>query len=76
MSEKYVYRFSKDFNEGDRNMREILGGKGANLAEMCKIGLEVPLDLQFPPLLAFTTSETATSGSRSGGSGQRNCGVA
>ena len=42
MSEKYVYRFSKDFNEGDRNMREILGGKGANLAEMCKIGLEVP----------------------------------
>ena len=38
MSKKYVYLFS----EGDANMRELLGGKGANLAEMTKIGLPVP----------------------------------
>ncbi len=36
--EKYVYLFS----EGNKDMREILGGKGANLAEMTKIGLPVP----------------------------------
>ena len=35
---KYVYLFS----EGDAKMRELLGGKGANLAEMTKIGLPVP----------------------------------
>ena len=35
---KYVYLFS----EGDATMREVLGGKGANLAEMTKIGLPVP----------------------------------
>ena len=38
MSKKYVYLFS----EGNAQMREILGGKGANLAEMTKIGLPVP----------------------------------
>ncbi len=38
MSKKYIYLFS----EGDANMRELLGGKGANLAEMTKIGLPVP----------------------------------
>ncbi len=38
MQKKYVYLFS----EGDANMRELLGGKGANLAEMTKIGLPVP----------------------------------
>ena len=35
---KYVYLFK----EGDATMRNILGGKGANLAEMTKIGLPVP----------------------------------
>ena len=38
MAKKYVYLFS----EGDATMREILGGKGANLAEMTKLGLPVP----------------------------------
>ena len=38
MSKKYVYLFK----EGDASMRELLGGKGANLAEMTKIGLPVP----------------------------------
>ncbi len=37
-TKKYVYLFK----EGDAKMREILGGKGANLAEMTKIGLPVP----------------------------------
>ncbi|MDO5048585.1 MAG: pyruvate, phosphate dikinase [Actinomycetaceae bacterium] len=35
---KYVY----DFSEGDKDMRDLLGGKGANLAEMTKLGLPVP----------------------------------
>ena len=35
---KYVY----SFKEGNKNMRELLGGKGANLAEMTNIGLPVP----------------------------------
>ena len=35
---KYVYAFS----EGNKDMRELLGGKGANLAEMTGIGLPVP----------------------------------
>ena len=35
---KYVY----SFNEGDKGMKDLLGGKGANLAEMTKIGLPVP----------------------------------
>ncbi len=38
MSKKYVYLFS----EGSAKMRELLGGKGANLAEMTNIGLPVP----------------------------------
>ncbi len=38
MARKYLYLFS----EGNANMRELLGGKGANLAEMTNIGLPVP----------------------------------
>ena len=38
MAKKFVYLFS----EGNANMRELLGGKGANLAEMTNIGLPVP----------------------------------
>ena len=38
MSHKYVYLFS----EGNASMRELLGGKGANLAEMTNLGLPVP----------------------------------
>jgi len=39
---KYVYNFGKDGTDGDATMRNLLGGKGANLAEMAKIGLPVP----------------------------------
>ncbi len=35
---KYVY----DFTEGNRDMKDLLGGKGANLAEMTNLGLPVP----------------------------------
>ena len=38
MAKKWVYLFT----EGNANMRELLGGKGANLAEMTNIGLPVP----------------------------------
>ena len=38
MAKKYVYLFS----EGDASMRNLLGGKGANLAEMTKLGMPVP----------------------------------
>jgi len=39
---KYVYGFGGDATEGDQTMRDTLGGKGANLAEMCKAGIPVP----------------------------------
>ena len=42
MKKKYVYFFGKDHVEGDRDMKDVLGGKGANLAEMSGIGLPVP----------------------------------
>ena len=35
---KYVF----DFTEGDKDQKDLLGGKGANLAEMTKLGLPVP----------------------------------
>ena len=35
---KYVYKFA----EGNKDMRELLGGKGANLAEMTRAGMPVP----------------------------------
>ena len=38
---KYVYHFGKK-TDGDGKMKELLGGKGANLAEMTRIGLPVP----------------------------------
>ena len=42
MSKKYVYSFGGGKAEGDGSMKMLLGGKGAGLAEMCKIGLPVP----------------------------------
>ena len=42
--EKYVYFYgvSKEMTEGDASMKPLLGGKGANLAEMASAGLPVP----------------------------------
>ncbi len=39
---KYVYLFGKGMSDGDASMNDLLGGKGANLAEMAKLGLPVP----------------------------------
>ena len=47
---KYVYFFGNGDAEGDETMRPILGGKGANLAQMAK----APLSLPVPP--GFTIS--------------------
>jgi pyruvate, orthophosphate dikinase len=42
MSKKYVYSFGRDGSEGNKDMKDTLGGKGANLAEMCNTGVPVP----------------------------------
>jgi pyruvate, orthophosphate dikinase len=42
MAERYVYGFGGGQTDGDAAMRNLLGGKGANLAEMAKLGLPVP----------------------------------
>src|SRR5215467_6369546 len=41
-SSKYVYLFGNGKADGDGSMKGLLGGKGANLAEMSRIGLPVP----------------------------------
>ena len=55
MADKYVY----DFEEGNREMKDLLGGKGANLAEMTRMGLPVPL--------GFTVTCAACNAYRSAG---------
>lgn len=55
MSKKYVYLFS----EGNAKMRELLGGKGANLAEMTNIGLPVPQGFTITTEDARSTMKTA-----------------
>ena len=51
MKKKYVYQFS----EGNAGMRELLGGKGANLAEMSNIGLPVPeFSFRLPNTIGIT----------------------
>ncbi len=50
-TEQYVFTFGAGSAEGNRDMKQLLGGKGANLAEMCMIGLPVPA--------GFTISTTA-----------------
>src|SRR3954465_16083933 len=42
MANKYVYGFGGGTAEGDKDMKDKLGGKGANLAEMSKAGVPVP----------------------------------
>ncbi|MCW8798986.1 MAG: pyruvate, phosphate dikinase, partial [Prosthecochloris sp.] len=39
---QYIYSFTEGSAEGDATMKNLLGGKGANLAEMANIGLPVP----------------------------------
>ncbi len=40
--QKWVYLFSRELTEGNKDMKDLLGGKGANLAEMCSLKLDVP----------------------------------
>ena len=40
--EKFVYVFGSARTEGAAAMKNLLGGKGANLAEMCRLGITVP----------------------------------
>ena len=49
-SKKYVffYGFGKKHTEGDRTMKHVLGGKGANLAEMANANLPVPPGFALP----------------------------
>ncbi|MFN7038065.1 MAG: pyruvate, phosphate dikinase [Alphaproteobacteria bacterium] len=42
MNKKWVYNFSINQSDGNVSMKELLGGKGANLAEMCSLGINVP----------------------------------
>ena len=42
MSKKYVYLFGGGKADGDASMRNLLGGKGANLGEMASLGIPVP----------------------------------
>ena len=39
---KWVYKFSAETTDGNKDMKALLGGKGANLAEMCSMKLSVP----------------------------------
>ena len=48
---KFVYRFA----EGNKDQKDLLGGKGANLAEMSNLGLPVPRDLRLLPMPAGLT---------------------
>src|ERR1051326_4993565 len=56
MSKKGVYLF----REGNATMRDLLGGKGANLAEMTNIGLTVPPGFTIPPEMCNDYSATST----------------
>ena len=42
MSNKLIFQFSQKKTDGDKSMIDLLGGKGANLAEMSKLGINVP----------------------------------
>lgn len=48
---QWVYTFGDGKAEGQSNMRDLLGGKGANLAEMCNMGLPVPPGFTIPTSL-------------------------
>ena len=58
---KYVYFFGAGKAEGTGDMKDLLGGKGAGLAEMTRIGLPVPAGFTITTEAATTTSSTARS---------------
>ncbi len=42
MTKKYIYYFGNNSADGNAKMKDLLGGKGANLAEMANLGFPVP----------------------------------
>ena len=73
---KWVYTFGNGKAEGDASMRNLLGGKGANLAEMNKVGLPVPPGIygNNRSLYILLQQRPLVSG-RPEGSGSRSCGL-
>ncbi|BBD44351.1 pyruvate, phosphate dikinase [Petrimonas sp. IBARAKI] len=59
MKKKRVYTFGNGQAEGRADMKNLLGGKGANLAEMNLIGVPVPRDLPLPPKCVPNTTSLA-----------------
>lgn len=59
MAKKYVYYFGDGKAEGKGNMKELLGGKGAGLAEMTNLKVSVPPGLRSPPRPASNTTSAA-----------------
>ena len=57
-AKKYVYHFSKSKTDGNGSMKALLGGKGANLAEMSSIGVPVPLVSPLRPKFARIITTT------------------
>ena len=55
MDNKLIYEFSSQKTDGDASLSNLLGGKGANLAEMSKLGIQVPPGLlsQLKPVIIF-----------------------
>jgi pyruvate,orthophosphate dikinase len=50
---KSIYYFGKNNSDGQADMKNLLGGKGANLAEMAKLGIPVPAGLtnKYSPII-------------------------
>ena len=57
---KFVYFFGAGKAEGDGDMKELLGGKGAGLAEMTRIGLPVPAGFTITKVSVFTRRSRPT----------------
>ena len=55
-NKKRVYRFGGKTAEGNGTMRELLGGKGANLAEMSLLGMPVPAGLSAVPSIILSAA--------------------
>jgi len=54
---KFIYYFGSGVTEGDASMKDTLGGKGANLAQMCKLGLPIPPGFTISTGLCITYSK-------------------
>ncbi|MDP7040563.1 MAG: pyruvate, phosphate dikinase [Myxococcota bacterium] len=58
---KTWYGFAKGKTDGDQTMRNLLGGKGANLAEMCALGIPVPPGFTLPTSLCVEYTQSGAS---------------